>query len=979
MSRKTIADLMTREVVQVAPATPLADCADMMARRRISSLVIGEQQMPLGIVTERDMVKLLGNGTDLALPVGDFMAAPLITAPAETDFRDAVHLLIQHGIRHLAVVDDQGRLNGIVTETDFRRHSGIEEFVGLRTIASIMDTNVLSLRRTATVGDAAVRMHACRASCAIVVDGVKPVGIITERDMVRLYRRQAADMLVGDAMSSPVLSVSPEHLVIDAVQLMQTRGVRHLVVVDDRGDMLATVGEHDVVKHTEGQYIDLLNQIIHEQLDELRQHQAKIAELTYQAALLASENRVLEKQRKLDAIIENALDAIVLMDESGAISGWNHQAETMFGWPRDQALGRKLLETIVPPIYRQQHREGVRAFLASGANRLNMRVETLAIDRQGRHFAVELSVTLVETAQGREFAAFIRDISERKRNEDEMRVASLIYQNSGEAMMVTDANGAILNINPAFTELTGYRLDEVVGKKPRMLNSGRHDAGFYQEMWHRLNTCGAWQGEIWNKRKNGEIFAEWLTINTIFDEAGAPHRRVALFSDITEKKRAEELIWTQANFDPLTGLPNRRMFQEHLSLAVKKSERSGIPLALMFIDLDHFKEINDTLGHDIGDKLLQEAARRLSGSVRATDTVARLGGDEFTVILEDIESPSATSRIAEHILEKLATSFHVEGEVFYISASIGITFYPDDAEALDDLRKNADQAMYDAKHQGRNRYSYFTSDMREVALNRLSIVNGLRQALANAELRLYYQPIVDLRDGSVYKAEALIRWQHPQRGLIGPDIFIPLAEEQGLILDIGDWVFRRAIRQVGEWRERFRPDFQISVNKSPVQFQTDQTFYKNWLQILIDAGLPGDSVTIEITESLTLGGKPIVAEKLQLFRDAGIQVAIDDFGTGYSSLAYLKRYDIDFLKIDRSFVRNLDSNENDRVLCAAMIAMAHTLGMQVIAEGVETERQRDLLAAAGCDFAQGYWYTVPLPADQFEQWLLDSGRANYTK
>lgn len=418
MITKTIAELMTREVVQVPPVTTLAQCAELMTAKRISSLIVSDQDLPLGILTERDLVRLLSQNTALDHPVRDLMAAPLVTVRADTDYRDAYHLLIKHNIRHLLVVDDQQRMAGIVTETDYRRHSGIEEFIGLRTIASIMDTDVLAMAPQTKVADAAALMHNHRSSCAIVIQGLKPVGIVTERDMVGLYRRQLGDSLVADIMSGPVTSVRPEQLVIDAVQIMQSGGIRHLAVVDVRGDMLAVVSEHDVVKHTEGHYVDLLNKIIGEQLSDLQQKQAKIDELAYQTALLASEQKLYEKQHTFDTVVENALDAFVLIDSQGLIAGWNKLAEKTFGWSKAEAMGKALQTLIIPPAYRDQHLRGMGRFLASGEHLiLNKRIEINALDRQGREFPIELSVTPIKTENGYLFASFIRDITEKKQSE----------------------------------------------------------------------------------------------------------------------------------------------------------------------------------------------------------------------------------------------------------------------------------------------------------------------------------------------------------------------------------------------------------------------------------------------------------------------------------------------------------------------------------------------------------------------------------
>lgn len=456
------------------------------------------------------------------------------------------------------------------------------------------------------------------------------------------------------------------------------------------------------------------------------------------------------------------------------------------------------------------------------------------------------------------------------------------------------------------------------------------------------------------------------------DARGRKYKLTGVSQDITEKKRSEETIWQQANFDPLTGLPNRRMFQDRLEHEVKKSHRDGFTLALMFIDLDKFKEVNDTLGHDKGDILLVEAARRIAGCVRESDTVARLGGDEFTVILSELDDTASVDRIAHAIINALVAPFQLGAETAFVSASIGITLFPDDANNLEMLMSNADQAMYASKSAGRNRFSYFTKNLQEAALNRMRLINDLRSALSEDQFDLHYHPIVELGSGHIHKAEALIRWQHPERGLINPSEFVMLAEESGMIIEIGDWVFRKAARQVQHLRATHHPEFQISINKSPIQFRNDERYFQTWLPYLQELGLPGQCMTIEITEGLLLDATGNVQTKLLNLRDTGFQVALDDFGTGYSSLSYLKKFDIDYLKIDRSFVGNLSATSDDMALCEAIIVMAHKLGLKVIAEGIETATQLHLLAAAGCDYGQGHFFAPPLTSHEFSALLAAS-------
>ncbi|MBW8458653.1 MAG: EAL domain-containing protein [Thiobacillus sp.] len=454
------------------------------------------------------------------------------------------------------------------------------------------------------------------------------------------------------------------------------------------------------------------------------------------------------------------------------------------------------------------------------------------------------------------------------------------------------------------------------------------------------------------------------------DAANVPVRMIGTYLDISERRQAEETIQRQANFDPLTQLPNRRLFLDRLGQEIIKSRRADVPLALLLIDLDEFKEVNDSLGHGVGDTLLQESARRILSCIRDGDTVARLGGDEFTVILTELSDRTHIEDIAQKIISRLAEPFHLGDDLAYVTASIGITLYPSDAGDISTLMKHADQAMYAAKKHGRNRFFYFTASLQEAAQSRLQLTRDLREAVAARQFLIHFQPIVELSSGRIHKAEALLRWQHPTRGLVNPMAFIPLAEETGLINEIGDWVFRESAQRARDWCRAFGADFQISVNMSPVQFRADgRTRTETWLRHLEDIGLSGANVIIEITESLLLNAQADVIDQLSWFRNAGIQIAIDDFGTGYSALSYLKQFPIDYLKIDRSFVRDIETDANDMALSRAIIVMAHELGLKVIAEGVETDGQRSLLAAAGCDYAQGYLYAKPLTPDAFEALL----------
>jgi diguanylate cyclase (GGDEF)-like protein/PAS domain S-box-containing protein len=544
------------------------------------------------------------------------------------------------------------------------------------------------------------------------------------------------------------------------------------------------------------------------------------------------------------------------------------------------------------------------------------------------------------------------------------RAFRTLIENSPDTITRYDRDFRRTYANPAFCAMAGCTVDEALGKRPSEFPGGPDTLRYEYKIGEAISTGKRTQFELKWIGENGREQCSHISLTPEIDPSGNVSSVLAIGRDLSDRMVFEETIWKQANFDALTRLPNRQMFHDRLEHEARMSESCGKQMALMLIDLDRFKEVNDSLGHDKGDVLLIEAARRISSCVRESDTVARLGGDEFTVILPRLDDTGSLGQIAGAIIGKLAEPFDLGSDEAFVSASVGVTIYPDDAAELDVLFKNVDQAMYAAKNAGRNRVGYFTADLRVAAQRRLRLTSDLRAAIHSNQFQVYYQPIVELSTGQIRKAEALIRWLHPERGMVSPHDFVPLAEETGLIVPIGDWVFKQAVQHARQWRDRFDPSFQISVNMSPVQIRQDSQVCAHWSDYLAQQGLPGQSVAVEITEGLLLDAE--LNEKLLTFRDAGIRVSIDDFGTGYSSLAYLKRFDIDYLKIDRSFVHNVGSDGNNQALCEAMVVLAHKLGLQVIAEGVETAEQRDFLRAIGCDFAQGFLYSQPVPPDRFE-------------
>jgi diguanylate cyclase (GGDEF)-like protein/PAS domain S-box-containing protein len=574
------------------------------------------------------------------------------------------------------------------------------------------------------------------------------------------------------------------------------------------------------------------------------------------------------------------------------------------------------------------------------------------------------------------------DITKRKQTENELRIAAVAFETQ-ESMMITDANNVILRVNQAFTKTTGYTAIDVVGQSSHLLKSGRHDNDFYNAMLDSVYRTGSWQGEVWDRRKNGEVYPKWLNISAVVGENKVINHYVSTFIDITERKAADEEIKYLAFFDPLTNLPNRRLLLDRLGHALASSARTGRKGALLFIDMDNFKNLNDSLGHEMGDLLLQQVALRLQSCMGEGVVVARLGGDEFVVILEDLsehilEAATQTEDIGEKILADLNRPYLLVSHIYHSTPSIGATLFNNYEQPIDELLKQADIAMYQAKSQGRNTLCFFDPQMQACITTRVGLEADLRLALAGNQFKLYYQ-LQTGTQGQTIGAEVLIRWQHPERGMVSPADFIPLAEETGLILAIGQWVLETACAQIKKWENDISTQhLQLAVNVSAKQFcQTD--FVQQVQQVLNESGIKPHLLKLELTESMLLTNVAEIIQKMNELREIGVCFSLDDFGTGYSSLAYLTRLPLDQLKIDQSFVRNIGVKSSDAVIVQTIIGMANNLRIEVIAEGVETEAQRVFLEEHGCTRCQGYLFSKPVPLAEFESIIKEKSAANQNR
>ncbi|MCG5497170.1 EAL domain-containing protein [Ectothiorhodospira variabilis] len=672
----------------------------------------------------------------------------------------------------------------------------------------------------------------------------------------------------------------------------------------------------------------------------------------------ATEAALSESEARYRSLFENTHSIMLLVDpEDGQIVDANPGACQFYGWTREEMRNHRISDI---NALSDKETQAEMARVQRGGHRHFRFVHRLAT---GERRQVEVYSGRIQV-EGRELLhSVVHDITERNRAEERLRLADRVFQAADEGIMVTDMQGRIVAVNPAFTRISGYTEEDALGQTPALLHSGRQDASFYQRLWRNLLQLGHWRGEIWNRRKNGEIYPEWLTISAVRNDDGEIIHYVGVFSDIGQIKEAQQQLEFMAHYDPLTGLANRALLRDRLKHALRRAERKKSTLTLLFLDLDRFKTINDTLGHNLGDLLLQTVAQRMKNTVRASDTLSRLGGDEFVLLLEDEINVQEINTLCEKLLNVLEAPMLLEGHELVITASIGVATYPDDGVDADALLKNADLAMYEAKTQGRNAYEFFAPSLSEGVMDRLKMESALRGAAARNELRVHYQPQVRLKDGSLLGVEALARWEHPTLGLVSPGHFIPLAEEMGVIGEISAWVLREACRQMRVWRDEGRDVSCVAVNLSVQQLERDM-LVSTVRDCLAEYNLPAECLELEVTESLIMRAPEKAQSVLQKLKMMGVKLSVDDFGTGYSSLSYLKRLPLDRLKIDRSFIQDIGLDTNGEAITRAIIGLGRSLGLETLAEGVEQKEQVQFLLKEGCDLAQGFLFSRPVPPNQ---------------
>lgn len=690
-----------------------------------------------------------------------------------------------------------------------------------------------------------------------------------------------------------------------------------------------------------------------------------VEDITEQEKLFQSEK---ESKSKTESILQNVFDGIITFDSHGIIKTYNKSAEKMFGYDNEFIIGKHVSIIIKP----EKNKTKTNTF-DSGLLKYNEILHSSLRNAIGKtvshdNFPVDISVSDMPDKYNQTFTAVIRDMSGRKKIENKMKILSSAIEQTADSVIITDQMGVITYVNSAFEKMTGYSKSEALGKTPNIVKSGNHNKEFYRKLWSKIKDGHVFIDTFINRKKDGDLYYEEKTITPLIDDSGNITQYVSTGKNITERMKAQDRLNYLAYHDVLTGLPNRMLLAERMSQEIKRAKRLKTKAALLFIDIDRFKNVNDTLGHYIGDELLTKVAIRLREEIRSGDTVARLGGDEFGLLLTDIKHESDVTDFSEKLLVSLSKSYNVDGNELYATASIGICLFPDDGDTDVKLLKNADAAMYKAKEGGKNTFKYYSHEMSNKAKQRLSLETSMRSAIDNNEFILHYQPQIELGTNKIRSVEALIRWNNPGQGLIPPNDFIPFLEETGMIIPVGKWIVSEAIRTHKEFLKYKNGPELISINISGKQFLSED-LASYIIDALWESNLSADNIELEITESLLMENIEETIKVLSRLKELGVKIAVDDFGTGYSSLSYLKRLPIDVLKLDRSFVKDVDKDADSASIASAIISLGHDLGMEIIAEGVETESQMEFLADKKCDIVQGYLYSKPVSSGEIKSFI----------
>jgi len=976
---KTIDTILTRNLLTFKQDDSLLEIISAMVQRSLSCVVIAEKKSPIGIFTERDAINLLLENNKLeTLKISEVMSQPVKTVSPNELTHDVTELMRKLNIRRLVAVDNNNRIKGLIEQKNIiqdleQRH--------IESLQKLIQHNEQQLSETKT----ALEQKRIYLD-SILSSSVETAIAATDIHLRIAYFNPRAEKLFGrkakDVIGRTVMEIHQEEGVAPH------RLANGIKKIDEKGEHCFefTAASAEGNRLLEGRATKILDSgkntvgytFISRDITEQRGVEQAIHTLMETTAGTVGEPFFEIVVRRLCVWLDVDCALVGFLDGQHRVTTIAMQLD---GKPASN-FTYSLKDTPCDKIKCCNfsfHPKNITQLFPNDKDLAKLKAESyvgVALkDKNSNVIGILCAISRRELTLPRNAEEVLNIIAaraaaelERKLSEEDLMLASHVYEHTIEGIMVTDIKGQILSVNPAFTSITGYSAEEAIGNTPRLLKSNKHDQQFYKQMWHSLITHGSWKGEIWNRRKSGEIYPERLTISTIKDPNGKAHRYTAIFYDITDIKESEDKIRHRAFHDPLTELPNRLLFQDRLLQAIAHAKRSGSQLAIMFMDVDYFKNLNDSLGHHMGDIFLHRLATQLTDIIRTEDTVSRVGGDEFTILLTQISSEADAASIANKILTLFKSPFELGGHNIHLGASIGIALYPNDGGDTEVLIRNADTAMYHAKERGRNNYQFFTTEMETRVRERVILEADLRKGLDRDEFRLYYQPIYDLHAETLVGFEALIRWQHPDSGFMTPAKFIPIAEERGLIIPIGEWVLKRACQQLDHWNKQTDKTLTLSINISPHQF-TKRNFIHIVNNILDKSGFRPNQLIFEITETAMMDNVGYTIQTLKQLQTMGVQIAMDDFGTGYSSLTYLKQLPIDILKLDYAFMQDVMHDPDSAEIAASIIHLAKKLRLNVIAEGIESAEQLGFLKRHQCEKGQGYLFSKPLPQDKAEALL----------
>lgn len=944
-----VRDVMSRDVRQLSPEHSVLDALQLMDTATVSCVVITEARKPLGILTERDIVRL---ATQLSCPENtplyEVMHTPVFTLAEDILVRNASNLMEEKNIRRFVVTNCTNEVSGIITLRD------ITKALQQGYVDHLEEELNRKARQVAEIQEQLIELSEKSLFSRLMNQVSDSIFIIRADDFHIVDANQRACHHLGYTRQE--LSDQNIKAISSAAATLDIQWLNHQI---DQAGSAVFRSEH---RHKHGHTIPVeINATRLEMENEI--YYVSVARDISER--IKHETAQQESEETYRSVIGTALDGFWMTDTHGNLLDVNQAYCDMSGYDKDE-----LLSMTIPELDAMEQPQDTKHRIKMIRQQGKAQFISQHRHKHGNLFDVEVKVTYWPKHGGRIFA-YLRDITEQRQNELRLRQAAAVFENTSEAVMVVNANLKIQMVNKAFTRTTGYEEADVIGESPAILQSGQHSRNFYKAMWHSIRTYGHWQGEVISRRADGSTYPELLNISAVRNNQDEISHYVGVFADLSELKESASKLAYLDYHDPLTGLANRKTLMMRADHAIRQANKEHGQVALMILDLDRFKNVNDSYGHNAGDDLLKQVAQVLDQTVPHLDTLARLGGDEFALLFDHFEDVDELSLLSHQVISRLNQPWKLtKGQVVTVGASIGISLSPQNGDDANTLLQHADAALYQAKAEGRARFSFFSDALTRNARNQLELETRMHQALENDELCVFLQPQTDILSNDITGAEALVRWQHPEKGLLSPFHFIELCEQNGQINRIGHQVLLKTCQLGKQWLDEGNPPMTLAVNLSARQLSSPD-LYNQVCEVLERTGYPPQHLELELTESALMGDTEATIALLDRFRALGIHIAIDDFGTGYSSFAYLKRFPIDVLKIDKSFVDEIEHNSKDREIIAAIIAMGHALGIKVLAEGVESPDQLALLQKMGCDVYQGYLMSPPLPVHDFERLITE--------